>query len=512
MTEHFAALDRIEVFVEKNAGNFIDSCLDDWQTTAAYYASLLGIYGTASEQMNTDVMGPFGPTNALDDHRMTAIVEDRPVYVRIGPHRIPLGEGSAEALQRELNNDFFRHQPVLTQTAPDNHESKDRELMPQTWDYDMTGADYDRSAYPKKDVPFPQNRPDAPILSRCAACLDSFDAAATVTVPCACAYCFPCLIILIKTACATKATFPPRCHNQVIGADKLDCSILDDMAHLYMEKKNEYAETNPLYCANASCSIWIPQDTIDTKTNTATCSACATTTCSVCRLTLTSHAKHCGRCPDADMYTRSGVKALAEAEGWTRCPQCRYVIEKTDGCDHMDCLCGCEFCYACGETLEYEDNDGDCACARYVPPPVEGQAPAQGNAGQADEVVWEAQGEDDDFPDHLRAIGRRGNVLCAHVETEAVYEDDGGAIRCHGCLVEFERVGRCLECSVELCDGCREPRTRTSVATQVDWGTGEDVGDLGAAPDRPAVSNSDDIVTVVEEANALANLATASAP
>jgi len=32
----------------------------------------------------------------------------------------------------------------------------------------------------------------------------------------------------------------------------------------------------------------------------------------------------------------------------TPCPGCGSRVEKSDGCDHMTCLCGCEFCFECG--------------------------------------------------------------------------------------------------------------------------------------------------------------------
>jgi len=32
----------------------------------------------------------------------------------------------------------------------------------------------------------------------------------------------------------------------------------------------------------------------------------------------------------------------------TLCPGCGSRVEKSDGCDHMTCLCGCEFCFECG--------------------------------------------------------------------------------------------------------------------------------------------------------------------
>ncbi|PAA62112.1 hypothetical protein BOX15_Mlig019714g1 [Macrostomum lignano] len=40
-----------------------------------------------------------------------------------------------------------------------------------------------------------------------------------------------------------------------------------------------------------------------------------------------------------------------------RCPGCQTLVEKTDGCNHMSCACGHEFCWNCGD-----DYDSDHVC------------------------------------------------------------------------------------------------------------------------------------------------------
>jgi E3 ubiquitin-protein ligase RNF144 len=42
------------------------------------------------------------------------------------------------------------------------------------------------------------------------------------------------------------------------------------------------------------------------------------------------------------------VSQLAAKNKWRPCPQCSAVVERTDGCKHMRCPCGVQFCYACG--------------------------------------------------------------------------------------------------------------------------------------------------------------------
>ncbi|CAB65614.1 E3 ubiquitin-protein ligase itt1 [Schizosaccharomyces pombe] len=50
------------------------------------------------------------------------------------------------------------------------------------------------------------------------------------------------------------------------------------------------------------------------------------------------------------------VKNDEEAEKWVllngqRCPTCDRVVERIDGCCHMNCLCGTHFCFLCGAYL-----------------------------------------------------------------------------------------------------------------------------------------------------------------
>uniref|UniRef100_A0A2N9G9E1 RBR-type E3 ubiquitin transferase n=1 Tax=Fagus sylvatica TaxID=28930 RepID=A0A2N9G9E1_FAGSY len=52
---------------------------------------------------------------------------------------------------------------------------------------------------------------------------------------------------------------------------------------------------------------------------------------------------------------------LAQNKRWRRCQQCRRMIELTQGCYHMTCWCGHEFCYSCG--AEYSHGQQTCQCA-----------------------------------------------------------------------------------------------------------------------------------------------------
>ena len=41
-------------------------------------------------------------------------------------------------------------------------------------------------------------------------------------------------------------------------------------------------------------------------------------------------------------------ESFVKGSKFKQCPKCTMWVEKTDGCNHMRCRCGTEFCYVCG--------------------------------------------------------------------------------------------------------------------------------------------------------------------
>ena len=52
------------------------------------------------------------------------------------------------------------------------------------------------------------------------------------------------------------------------------------------------------------------------------------------------------------------VEAWRKKAGAKRCTRCKFIVFKNDGCNHMTCRCGYEFCYVCGGKHQ------DCECTR----------------------------------------------------------------------------------------------------------------------------------------------------
>jgi hypothetical protein len=56
----------------------------------------------------------------------------------------------------------------------------------------------------------------------------------------------------------------------------------------------------------------------------------------------------------------AGVFDLAQSKNWKRCPKCGHMVERTEGCNHMQCRCRTQFCYGCGG--RFQKGTGRCLC------------------------------------------------------------------------------------------------------------------------------------------------------
>ncbi|XP_010253539.1 PREDICTED: uncharacterized protein LOC104594769 [Nelumbo nucifera] len=54
------------------------------------------------------------------------------------------------------------------------------------------------------------------------------------------------------------------------------------------------------------------------------------------------------------------LKSLATQKLWRQCVKCNHMIELAEGCFHMTCRCGYEFCYTCG--AEWKNKKATCSC------------------------------------------------------------------------------------------------------------------------------------------------------
>ncbi|KAG8047167.1 hypothetical protein GUJ93_ZPchr0008g14040 [Zizania palustris] len=59
-----------------------------------------------------------------------------------------------------------------------------------------------------------------------------------------------------------------------------------------------------------------------------------------------------------DLPEDAYLQKLARQQLWRQCTRCKHMIELAEGCYHMTCLCGFEFCYTCGK--EWKEKKATC--------------------------------------------------------------------------------------------------------------------------------------------------------
>ncbi|RPA76795.1 hypothetical protein BJ508DRAFT_242406, partial [Ascobolus immersus RN42] len=104
-----------------------------------------------------------------------------------------------------------------------------------------------------------------------------------------------------------------------------------------------------MYCADPKCGSYIPKDSQHSGMGNCVGERCWVRTCLTCYEI--AHAGHTIKCRGypKDLYGDGGwtIEAMLEKQGWKRCPGCQIPIELDSGCNHVECPCGAEFCFAC---------------------------------------------------------------------------------------------------------------------------------------------------------------------
>ncbi|KAH8648020.1 hypothetical protein BGZ60DRAFT_390969 [Tricladium varicosporioides] len=193
---------------------------------------------------------------------------------------------------------------------------------------------------------------EEPVRSlQCVLCLEQFEDRMVVTLPCNRNhhYCTGCVMDLFQRSFIDEGLFPPRCCQQAISIDLVDDILTPEMVATYHAKRIEIGTTNRVYCCNRECSIFLPPRE---GAESLLCERCETRTCTICK-----NAAHEGDCPEDE--AGQALRALADQEGWMRCPRCGRTIELTHGCYHITCLCRTQFCYVCAATWK------NCECPQW---------------------------------------------------------------------------------------------------------------------------------------------------
>eukprot|EP00262_Sarcandra_glabra_P000216 TRINITY_DN10297_c0_g2_i1.p1 TRINITY_DN10297_c0_g2~~TRINITY_DN10297_c0_g2_i1.p1 ORF type:complete len:509 (+),score=62.23 TRINITY_DN10297_c0_g2_i1:306-1832(+) len=216
------------------------------------------------------------------------------------------------------------------------------------------------------------------LFEDCPICCEEKLPSEMITITCCHKFCSQCMIMYVDGKLQTSQ-IPIRCP-QVrckYNISASECkSFLPVTCHRSLEKalvEADILDSEKMYCPFPNCSVLLnPRHCISTRASSSTqqdngcveCPECRRFICVDCRVPWHS-SMTCEEYQNLPAEERDlgdiTLHRLAQNKKWRRCQQCRRMIELTQGCYHMTCWCGHEFCYSCG--AEYRDGQQTCQCA-----------------------------------------------------------------------------------------------------------------------------------------------------
>lgn len=180
-------------------------------------------------------------------------------------------------------------------------------------------------------------------MHSCDICLEP-TASPLVLAPCGHAIDHDCMVALVDAAIKNEPLFPPRCCQMPIPSEMFIPLLPLDMTTLFDQKCREYGTQKRLYCFELSCSAFLGEKMGEPAA--VVCGVCTARTCGACGAA--AHVRWHEGCMGDVGPDETQLMEMGKANGWQRCIGCQRIVERTDGCPHMKCLCGAEFCYLCG--------------------------------------------------------------------------------------------------------------------------------------------------------------------
>lgn len=178
----------------------------------------------------------------------------------------------------------------------------------------------------------------------CLACGDLSAPQDCLEAPCGHLYCGSCTVDLVRAYCNDESLHPLRCCKTSIPSSELEnVLVCMDELTLFRDKLEEYNTPfqKRIYCPRKDCNHFI-KPALSAATGTTRCPACLSLVCSLCK-----EFAHPGEGCEVNKNT-ARLQQLAKEKEWQTCSNCHRIVERIDGCLHMICLCGYEFCYRCG--------------------------------------------------------------------------------------------------------------------------------------------------------------------
>uniref|UniRef100_A0A6N2KTY4 RBR-type E3 ubiquitin transferase n=1 Tax=Salix viminalis TaxID=40686 RepID=A0A6N2KTY4_SALVM len=216
------------------------------------------------------------------------------------------------------------------------------------------------------------------IIEACVICLEDTDVERIFSVDeCRHRYCFSCMKQHVEVKLLHGMM--PKCPHEacesflnVESCRKFLTPKLIEMMCLRI-KEASIPVSEKIYCPYPKCSALMSKNEVSEYSKSAVpaglqgvgarkCSKCYGLFCINCKvpwhnnMTCYNFKRMNPNNPGEDVK----LKSLATRNLWRQCVKCSHMIELAEGCYHMTCRCGYQFCYNCG--AEWKDKKATCSC------------------------------------------------------------------------------------------------------------------------------------------------------
>ncbi|XP_065868791.1 E3 ubiquitin-protein ligase RSL1-like [Euphorbia lathyris] len=189
-------------------------------------------------------------------------------------------------------------------------------------------------------------------------------------------YCFACMKqhVEVKVLNGMQASCPHEGCKSEVSIDKCGKFLDPKLVEIMSQRKKEasLSVTEKVYCPYTRCSALMSKSEVleytkafyvgAEQSGARKCMKCYQFFCLNCKVAwhynMTCH-DYKRRYPHAHTED-SMLDSLAKTKRWRQCVMCKHMVELAEGCYHITCRCGYEFCYTCG--APWKNKKPTCNC------------------------------------------------------------------------------------------------------------------------------------------------------
>ena len=162
----------------------------------------------------------------------------------------------------------------------------------------------------------------------CYVCFEQ--SAEAIRLQCRCYYCHDCVRHFLRDILKDQSLFPWRCCGRDVARDIAAPALTEALSRDWDARQEQHLANQRLVpkCAWEGCGV-VLQDH-HTSINTGFCHVCRRSTCMICR-----SKEHVWLACPLRKAEADEIAAMATRTGLQRCYQCRAIVERDEGCNHI---------------------------------------------------------------------------------------------------------------------------------------------------------------------------------